>query len=46
MHEKKIEGSLLKCPNCGHVFEPDEEDEDFKNKIKMFYPGVQLKEKK
>jgi len=32
----------LKCPNCGHVFEPDE-DED--KKKTLFFPGVPLVDK-
>jgi len=41
----------MKCPNCGHVFEPDEEEEmrilwDYEKSKPVYYPGVELKEKK
>jgi len=35
----------MKCPNCGHVFQPDEDEEHTKLAKGVFYPGVQLKEK-
>jgi len=36
----------MKCPNCGHEFEPDEDEDKPKINKKfegLFYPGVQLK---